>query len=139
MKIAKQQGLDAEVAYRDRMGDVDPADEDCDFWAWVIATPKLIVTPTEGVKKTGSLLSAGCLAIGLPGIYSGYRSNKDGVPCIPHLIPQLDVFATEGREIAFCFDNDSKPATIANVKIATAKTGKLLQRKGCDASVISWT
>ena len=139
LKIAKQQGLAAEAAYRDRMGDVDPAAEDCDFWQWVKDTPQLIVTPTEGAKKTGSLLSAGCLAIGLPGIFGGYRSTKNGMPCIPHLIPQLDVFAVKGREIAFCFDNDIKLSTIANVKIATAKTGKLAQRKGCDASVVSWT
>jgi hypothetical protein len=49
------------------------------FWAWVIANPKVAVILTEGVKKAAALLSLGFAAIGLPGIWGGYRKN-DGQP-----------------------------------------------------------
>jgi hypothetical protein len=138
LKIAKNQGLEAEVKYLDRMGDVDPADEDRGFWQWVKDTPSLKIVITEGAKKAASLLSAGYLAIGLPGISSGYRSKINGVHCIPFLIPQLEIFTAEDREIVFCFDQDINPKTIADVNTAIDKTGKLLQRRGCNVSVVTW-
>jgi hypothetical protein len=118
---------------------IDLSEEDDSFWQWVKDTPSLKITITEGAKKAASLLSAGHLAIALPGIRGGYRSKINGVPCIPFLIPQLQVFAANGREIVFCFDNDTKLSTIADVNNAIAKTGKLLKRKGCKVSVIGWT
>ena len=139
LKIAKTQSILAESEYLDRMGDADPSAEDRDFWQWVKDNPHLKITITEGAKKAASLLSAGHLAIALPGIWGGYRSKINGVDCVPFLIPQLEVFAADGRAIIFCFDNDIKPSTIANVNKAIAKTGKLLERKGCKVSVISWT
>ena len=111
---------------------------DIGFWQWVKDTPALKIIITEGAKKVASLLSAGYLAIALPGIFSGYRSKINGVECSPFLLPQLEIFAAEGREIIFCFDNDDKPSTIANVNIAINKTGKLLERKGCKVSVMGW-
>lgn len=117
---------------------IDLSCEDDTFWQWIEDNPSLRITITEGAKKAASLLSAGHLAIALPGIFSGYRSKINGVDCIPFLIPQLAIFAVEGREIAFCFDNDENPKTIANVNIAINKTGKLLKHKGCNVSVVSW-
>ena len=111
---------------------------DIGFWQWVKDTPSLKITITEGVKKAASLLSAGHLAIALPGIYGGYRSKIKGVDCIPFLIPQLEAFTADGREIVFCFDNDDNPSTIANVNNAIRKTGRLLERKGCKVSVVGW-
>lgn len=131
LKIAKTQGFIMEAQYLDRMVDVDPASEDRGFWNWVRDTPSLKITITEGAKKTASLLSAGCLAIGLPGIFGGYRSKINGVDCLPFLIRPLEVFMAEGREIVFCFDQDTNPNTIANVNIAIDKTGRLVERKGC--------
>uniref|UniRef100_UPI0035941FDF plasmid replication protein, CyRepA1 family n=1 Tax=Chamaesiphon sp. TaxID=2814140 RepID=UPI0035941FDF len=104
-----------------------------------IATPQLIVTNTEGAKKAGALLSAGCLAIGLPGIWMGVRSKRDGLPSLRYLVPQLEVFCHADREFVFCFDRDEKPKTIADVRKAIDATGKLLQRKGCKVSTITWT
>ena len=138
LKIAKNQGILAEAEYLARMVDVDPASEDRDFWLWVKDHPHLKITITEGTKKTASLLSAGHLAIGLPGIFSGYRSKINGVDCIPFLIPQLEVFMVDGREIVLCFDQDTKPETIANVNIAIDKTGRLMERRGCKVSVVRW-
>ena len=51
-KIARQQGLEAE--YIDRVGDSDRSDEDRYFWQWVIDTPSLVITITEGAKKAAS-------------------------------------------------------------------------------------
>ena len=138
LKIATNQGIVAEAEYLARTVDVDPTDRDVTFWQWVKDNPHLKIIITEGAKKAASLLSAGHLAIALPGIFSGYRSKINGVECIPFLIPQLEIFAAEGREIIFCFDNDDKPSTIANVNIAINKTGKLLERKGCKVSVMGW-
>jgi hypothetical protein len=103
--------------------------------------PSITLLITEGAKKAGSLLSAGYAAIALPGIYSGYRQLKD---ChgkaidLPYLIPQLLPFCGGGRDIVFCFDQDSNPKTIENVRRAIEKTGKLLGYKGCKVSVARW-
>lgn len=113
--------------------------EDLGFWQWVLDTPSLKIILTEGAKKTAALLSAGYVAIGLPGIYGGYRSKVNEVNSIRHLIPQLELFAQEKREISLCFDKDTNPKTIANVRAAIDKTGKLLEWRGCEVSVISWT
>lgn len=111
------------------------------FWAWVIANPKIPLIITEGAKKAGALLTAGYVAIALPGIYNGYRQPKnDWGQKIgnPHLIPQLEALAQKGREIIFGFDNDTKLKTVLNVRSAIAKTGKLFERRGCSASIITW-
>ncbi|NCQ70390.1 MAG: DUF3854 domain-containing protein [Microcystis aeruginosa W13-15] len=103
--------------------------------------PSIAILITEGAKKAGSLLTAGYVAIALPGIYSGYRQLKD---ChgkaidSPYLIPQLLPFCGGGRDIVFCFDQDSNPKTIENVRKAIEKTGKLLGYRGCKVSVARW-
>ena len=86
-------------------------------------------------------MTAGYAAIALPGIFNGYRQERDesgNKIDFPRLIPQLEIFATKGREICFCFDRDTKPSTVENVTKAIASTGKLLTFKGCQVSVISW-
>ena len=138
LSIAKTQNLEAEIEYLDRMADVDPDTEDREFWQWVLDTPLLHIIITEGAKKAASLLSAGYLAIALPGIFGGYRSKINGVDCIPHLIDHLKIFAKQGREFVFAFDNDTNPNTVKNVRVATSKTARLLKREGCNVSVASW-
>jgi hypothetical protein len=108
--------------------------EDVGFWDWVKANPQIDITPTEGVKKAAAILSQGYCAIGLPGIWGGYRKN-DGKPC---LLPQLEIFANGGRQFKFAFDQDEKPKTrLANRK-AVWHTAKLLKDKGCSVSIIEW-
>lgn len=116
--------------------------EDRGFWKWVLETPSIPVTITEGAKKAGALLTAGYAALALPGIWGGYRkptNERGNVVGKPRLIPQLEVFATGGREITFAFDQDRKPTTFANVIRAIAKTGGLLAKKGCKVSVVEWS
>ncbi|MFM5962862.1 MAG: DUF3854 domain-containing protein, partial [Dolichospermum sp.] len=43
-----------------------------EFWEWVL-NHDIPITITEGAKKAAALLSCGIVAIGLPGINSGYR------------------------------------------------------------------
>jgi hypothetical protein len=104
------------------------------FWAWVIANPQVPIILTEGVKKAAALLSQGFAAIGLPGIWGGYRKTE-GKPC---LLPQLEVFAKGGREFYFAFDQDEKRKTRHANRKALWCTAKLLLDKGCEAHIISW-
>lgn len=111
------------------------------FWAWVVANPKIHIIITEGAKKAGALLSAGYCGVALPGVNNGYRQPKNEwqQPVgSPYLIPQLAAIAQEGREIDFCFDHDTKPQTIKNVRTAISKTGYLFQNAGCQVKVITW-
>lgn len=122
----------------DRAG-VNPTESDrtSGFWycVWKHNVP---VTLTEGAKKAASLLSQGHAAIGLPGIYAGYRSKDElGNPIPPTLHNELTVFATPGREIKICFDYESRLATKRNINIATYRTGQLLEEKGASVSVVT--
>ena len=111
------------------------------FWAWVIAHPEIPLIITEGAKKAGAIITAHYVAIALPGINNGYRQPKDSWGNkigLPYLIPQLQAFAQQEREIIFCFDHDAKPKTAKNVRSAIALTGSLFQRQGCKVSVITW-
>ena len=139
LKIAEKQGLKDD--YLTRLEDNSLDSEDQGFWQWVINHPQIPICLSEGAKKAGSLLSAGCVGISLPGIFNGYRQPKDEMgqlTGLAQLIPQLEAFCQNGREVAFCFDQDEKPKTIRNVQTAIQKTGKLLEDQGCKVSIIRW-
>ncbi len=111
------------------------------FWAWMIENTKIPLIITEGAKKAGAIITANYVAVALPGIYGGYRQPKNDYGQKigkPHLIPELEMFAENGREIIFGFDQDQKPETIQNVRTAIKTTGGLFTQKGCQVSVISW-
>ncbi|MBA2750337.1 MAG: DUF3854 domain-containing protein, partial [Tatlockia sp.] len=117
---------------------VDSNGEALGFWAWVLNNPKISITICEGAKKAACLLSAGFVAIALPGIYGGYRSkDSQGNKIDPYLIPDLRVIAQKERLISICYDHDLKPSTIRNVNIAISQLGRLFQASGCDVKVIS--
>ncbi|MDJ0719673.1 MAG: DUF3854 domain-containing protein, partial [Prochloraceae cyanobacterium] len=111
------------------------------FWSWVLSNPDIPITITEGAKKAGALLTAGYVAVALPGIWSGLRQPKDEFghkTGLSFLIPQLKVFAVKGREINFGFDNDASASTRSQVNKAIVKTGKLFEKEGCKVKVVSW-
>ncbi|HEY9673819.1 MAG TPA: plasmid replication protein, CyRepA1 family [Waterburya sp.] len=114
--------------------DIDHSRGDRGFWNWVIRNPKIPVTVTEGVKKAACLLSQGFAAIGLPGIWGGYRKNEGK----PSLIPQLKCFATKARQIYFAFDQDEKRSTRQSNRKAVWCTAKLLKDLGCDVRIVAW-
>lgn len=111
------------------------------FWKWVLAHPEIPIVITEGAKKAAVLLTAGYVAIALPGIFNGYRQPQDdmGQPTGSiSLIPHLAQFATKGRTLYFAFDSDQKPTTVTNLRTAISQTGWLLEQQGCQVRVIEW-
>jgi len=125
----------------ERYGVQMPTDPTMSFWQWVLENPKIPVIITEGAKKAGALLTVGYVAIALSGIFNGYRNPKDKQGnhkgnCF--LIPELLKLAKGGREFIICFDQDTKPKTVADVRKAIANLGRLLERKKCQVRVVSW-
>jgi hypothetical protein len=110
---------------------------DCrNFWEWVHINA-LPITLCEGAKKAAALLSCGIIAVALPGINGAYRKIEDKKK--HRLIADIQYFADIPREFIICFDNDSKPSTIENVRKAIASTSKLLKsKKGTQVQVTSW-
>jgi Domain of unknown function (DUF3854) len=102
-----------------------------EFWDWVI-DKNIDIIITEGFKKAASLISLGSVAIALSGITMG-RKNTDGVV---GLQDYLEVFATPGRNIYFCFDAETNPKTKFNVYLAQCRTGKLFADKKCNVKII---
>ncbi len=100
------------------------------FWQWVWKSGVPIIL-TEGEKKAGCLLSAGYVAISLPGIFGGYRREGN------QLIPELAFFATTGRQFHICFDYEAKPLVAYNIFLATCRLGQLLTRLGCEVQVMT--
>jgi hypothetical protein len=117
---------------------IDSNGEALGFWAWVQNNPKIPITIVEGAKKAACLLSAGFVAVALPGIYGGYRSkDSQGNKIDPYLIPDLKVIAQKERPIRICFDHDIKPSTIRNVNIGTSQLGRLFQAEGCAVDIVA--
>ncbi|MBD2303439.1 MobF family relaxase [Nostoc sp. FACHB-190] len=113
------------------------ADRTSGFW-YCVWKHNLPTTITEGAKKAASLLSQGHPAIGLPGIYAGYRSKDEfGEKVKAKLMDELAVFATPEREITFCFDYETRPETKQNIEIAISRTGRLLEKQGAFVSVVT--
>ncbi|WP_256874711.1 plasmid replication protein, CyRepA1 family [Nostoc sp. C057] len=108
------------------------------FWHWVWRH-NVPVTIVEGVKKAGALLTAGYAAIAIPGVNAGYRTPTDEYGTAigkPFLIPDLKHFATQGRQVNICFDQDNKPETVQRVRTAISRMGRLLVNEGCSLRVI---
>ena len=105
------------------------------FWDWVHRTTIPIVI-TEGSKKGMAIASAGYVAIALPGVWNGARKASGELP--ERLIPELEMFATPGREVYFAFDADTKPRTVEQVNLAIERTAGLLEGHGCKVSIMSW-
>lgn len=101
------------------------------WWVWKHNVPVII---TEGAKKAGCLLTQGYAAIALPGIWNGRRKATETQP--ERLIPDLQHFATLGREVGFCFDYEVRWKTKLNVENAITQTGRLFEQSGCKVKVI---
>lgn len=112
------------------------------FWQWV-ADRNIPIWITEGVKKAGSLLSRGIVAIALPGIHAGFRTEEKGVlnevdgeviketKKIRVLSPDLVPFTEKKRDFIICFDNDNpvlKPQTVKDVNRAALNLGELINQ-----------
>lgn len=119
----------------------DNAQPDGGFWQWFKEHPQIPLVITEGAKKAGALLSAGYVAIALPGIYGAVRTPKDETGRKigrSRLIPQMKKLVTGDRPVYIAFDQDEKIRTIKAVHAAIRKTGYLLKQAGCDVKVVTW-
>jgi hypothetical protein len=106
------------------------------FWEWVVDFPVPVIV-TEGAKKAAALLSEGYIAIALPGITMGYRTDEDGDS---RVIPALQQLCKVPREFVFAFDKDKKLNTRTICFGAMKKTAKLLvaENSSCHISVMHW-
>jgi len=116
---------------------INPDGEARGFWQWVMEK-NISVIICEGVKKAATLLTQGYVAIGVPGITSGYRVVKDefGKVTRRQLIPDLAMFATTKRRFYICFDFETQPKKIAAINNAISQLGCLFQQKNCPVKVI---
>lgn len=112
------------------------------FWPWVLENKNIPIILTEGVKKGAALLSAGYVAIALPGINSAYRTPKDDngnrIAARRSLIPDLEIFVSAGRVVYICFDKDTKRKTVKACNAAIGIIGSLLRSRYCTAYVVKW-
>jgi hypothetical protein len=113
-----------------------PIGDYSEFWEWVLIN-NLPIIFCEGAKKAAALLSCGFIAVALPGIHGAYRKVENTKK--HKLIPDIEIFATPKREISICFDNDVKPTTRKDVRIAIATTTRLLKSKKCQVNICDWT
>jgi Domain of unknown function (DUF3854) len=102
-----------------------------EFWNWAIQN-NLDIIITEGFKKAASLISLGYCAIALSGITMG-RKTVSGVVSLQNY---LEVFATQDRNIYFCFDAETNLKTKFDVYLAECRTGKLFADKKCNVKII---
>jgi hypothetical protein len=110
------------------------------FWNWVMSDRTIPNWICEGVKKAACLLSQGHVAIALPGVTGAVRVERDGFGTKVNstLIPEIELFAGEGRTFYLCFDEDIKPKTRQNVDREKFKLGQLLLKSGSEVGVLSW-
>jgi hypothetical protein len=107
------------------------------FWhtVWKYNLPIILC---EGAKKAACLLTLGYAAIALPGVTGGVRSKDDqGNPMPPKLIPDLQVFATAGRDVYICFDYETKPSTVQNIEREIEKLNRCYNQAKCKTRIIS--
>lgn len=114
--------------------EVNPSQDDKAIGFWhCVHVYNIPIVITEGGKKAGFLLTIGFAAIALPGVTMGMRKDPK-----PHLIPDLEYFATWQRKFIFCFDADQKQKTQNLVKGAINKTASLLNTFGCHIFTAGW-
>lgn len=70
----------------------------------MLGNPKTPLWVTEGVKKADALVSQGCCAIALLGVWNWRGTNELGGKTA---LPDWESIALKGRQIYICFDSDA--------------------------------
>jgi Domain of unknown function (DUF3854) len=139
-KISKRYGIPMPPSTKNNINiysdSVDVYTPSISFWQWVYEN-NIPISIVEGAKKAGALLTAGFVAIAIPGIFAGYRSSRDSAGKILEraLIPELQHFATPGREINICFDYEDRPIQMRDMGAAITGLYYLLLEKGCEPRI----
>ncbi|WP_373543907.1 DUF3854 domain-containing protein [Chamaesiphon sp.] len=109
---------------------------------WVKNTPEVSTVITEGGKTTYSGTSVGYVVAGLGGVWNGCEKidkDKDIKDESNYkLIPDLKILAILGRKFIIAFDKDTKPKTVALVKMAATRLANLLTAEGCEVTFANW-
>ena len=87
---------------------------------------------TEGVKKVDALAAAGACAIGLTGVWGFKGKNLLGGTTI---LADFDYITWKGRLVYLVFDSDAQ--TNSHVRLALARLGEHLDRRGALIRVIA--
>jgi hypothetical protein len=101
-------------------------------WAKVMEDPKIPVGITEGELKAACACANAVLPVlGLGGVYN-WRSAAKGV----ELIPELEAFKWESREVVLIFDSDMR--TNPMVAMAAAHLARVLTDRGANVRQVNW-
>lgn len=101
---------------------------DPDFWTAIRQASYQRLVLTEGAKKAGALLTQGCAAISIPGVWTAQKDCKWKIELAP--------FFSVGRHIHLAFDGDVIQKT--NVFYALDRLGRYLAEAGCVVSILDW-
>lgn len=69
----------------------------------MLGNPEIPLWGTEGIKKGDALVSHGCCAISLLGVWNWRGTNKEGGKTA---LPDWELIALNGRIVYICFDSD---------------------------------
>jgi Domain of unknown function (DUF3854) len=112
------------------------------FIKWLKNNHQIPIVITEEAKKTYSGTSVGYVIAGLGGVWNGCEKidkDKDVKDESNYrLITDLNILAIPGRRFVIAFDKDTKPKTIAHVKMAAKRLANLLEAKGCEVTFANW-
>ena len=101
---------------------------DENYWQRVLDDPSIPVSPTEGTKKAGALMTCDFAALSLCGVEMGLRKGK--------LVKNLAAVAVQGRPMPFVYDMDI--LSKKQVQLALKKLATVLVQRGCIVTVAMW-
>ena len=100
-----------------------PHATDEDYWQRILDDPTIPISPIEGPKKAGCLMTLGFASLALCGVTMGLKKGGK------ELVDNLNLVAVQGRPIIIPFDSDL--ATNINVQRALKALATILKAKGC--------
>lgn len=101
-------------------------------WQEAINDSNIPIYICEGAKKAIAwMLKTGQPCLALPGVTMWHQKDEND-----RLVPNLEIFVTEGRKFPIIFDADI--VSKASVKNEVKKLGTHLIKRNCEVDVITW-
>lgn len=97
----------------------------------MLADPAIPLWITEGVKKGDALISRGCCAVALLGVWNWRGSNEHGGKTA---LADWEYIALNGRQVYICFDSDVMLK--AEVHAALVRLADFLKRRGAKVALV---